>query len=54
MDHSASKQLPAIADALKALPVESVMLDGKLVICGSDGRADALTRAAAGDVSRPA
>ena len=38
--HDWSKQLPAIADALMALPVRSVVLDGEGVICGSDGKSD--------------
>jgi bifunctional non-homologous end joining protein LigD len=35
-----SKQLPAVADALQALPVRSVVLDGEGVICGPDGKSD--------------
>jgi bifunctional non-homologous end joining protein LigD len=35
--HDWSKQLPAIADALLALPVRSVVLDGEGVICGPVG-----------------
>jgi bifunctional non-homologous end joining protein LigD len=38
--HDWSKQLPAIADALQALPVASVVLDGEGVICGPDGKSD--------------
>jgi bifunctional non-homologous end joining protein LigD len=35
-----SKQLPAVADTLQALPVRSVVLDGEGVICGPDGKSD--------------
>ena len=35
-----SGQLPAITEALLALPVRSVMLDGEGVICGSDGKSN--------------
>ena len=35
-----SKQLPAITEALQALPVRSVVLDGEGVICGADGKSD--------------
>jgi ATP-dependent DNA ligase len=35
--HDWSAQLPAIAEAMRALPVTSVTLDGEVVICGSDG-----------------
>jgi bifunctional non-homologous end joining protein LigD len=38
--HDWSKQLPAIADALRGLPVRSVVLDGEGVICGPDGKSD--------------
>ena len=38
--HDWSKQLPAITEALQALPVRSVVLDGEGVICGPDGRSD--------------
>ena len=38
--HDWSKQLPAIADALQALPVVSAVLDGEGVICGPDGKSD--------------
>ena len=38
--HDWSKQLPAITDALQALPVHSVVLDGEGVICGPDGKSD--------------
>ena len=38
--HDWSKQLAAIADALQALPVRSVALDGEGVICGPDGKSD--------------
>ena len=36
--HDWSKQLPAITEALLALPVRSVALDGEGVICGADGK----------------
>jgi bifunctional non-homologous end joining protein LigD len=35
--HDWSAQLPAIAEAMRALPVTSVTLDGEVVICGADG-----------------
>ena len=38
--HDWSKQLPAITEAMQALPVRSVMLDGEGVICGPDGKSD--------------
>jgi len=38
--HDWSKQLPAIADAMQALPVRSAVLDGEGVICGPDGKSD--------------
>ena len=38
--HDWSKQLPAISDALQALPVRSVALDGEGVICGPDGKSE--------------
>ena len=38
--HDWSKQLSAITDALQALPVRSVVLDGEGVICGPDGKSD--------------
>lgn len=38
--HDWSKQLPAIAEALLALPVRSVVLDGEGVICGRDGKSE--------------
>jgi ATP dependent DNA ligase domain/Bacterial transcriptional regulator len=38
--HDWSKQLPAIIDAMQALPVRSVVLDGEGVICGPDGKSD--------------
>jgi hypothetical protein len=38
--HDWSKQLPAIVDAMHALPVRSMALDGEGVICGSDGKSD--------------
>jgi len=38
--HDWSKQLPAIANAMQALPVSSATLDGEGVICGPDGKSD--------------
>ena len=38
--HEWGAQLPAIAAALRALPVRSVILDGEGVICGPDGASD--------------
>jgi bifunctional non-homologous end joining protein LigD len=38
--HDWSKQLPAIVNALQALPVTSVTLDGEGVICGPDDKSD--------------
>jgi len=38
--HDWSKQLPAIVDAMQALPVTSATLDGEGVICGPDGKSD--------------
>jgi bifunctional non-homologous end joining protein LigD len=38
--HDWSKQLPTITEAMQALPVRSVMLDGEGVICGPDGKSD--------------
>jgi ATP-dependent DNA ligase len=38
--HDWSKQLPAIAEAMRALPVTSVVIDGEGVICGPDGKSD--------------
>jgi ATP-dependent DNA ligase len=38
--HDWSKQLPAIAEAMQALPVTSATLDGEGVICGPDGKSD--------------
>src|SRR6478609_2067075 len=38
--HDWSKQLPAITEALEALPVCSVVLDGEGFICGPDGKSD--------------
>ena len=38
--HDWNKQLPAITEALLALPVRSVMLDGEGVICGPDGKSN--------------
>src|SRR5262249_9000219 len=35
-----SLQLPAIAEAMRALPVTSAVLDGEGVICGRDGKSD--------------
>ena len=38
--HEWGAQLPAIAAALRALPIRSVILDGEGVICGPDGVSD--------------
>jgi bifunctional non-homologous end joining protein LigD len=38
--HDWSKQLPAITEALLALSVRSVVMDGEGVICGPDGKSD--------------
>ena len=38
--HDWSERLPAITDALLALPVRSVVLDGEGVICGPNGKSD--------------
>ena len=38
--HDWSGQLPAVTEALRALPARSVTLDGEVVICASDGRSD--------------
>src|SRR5215470_1928217 len=38
--HEWGAQLPAIAAALRALPVRSAILDGEGVICGPDGVSD--------------
>ena len=38
--HDWGAQLPAIAAALRTLPVRSVILDGEGVICGPDGVSD--------------
>jgi bifunctional non-homologous end joining protein LigD len=38
--HDWGKQLPAVSEALLALPVRSVMLDGEDVICGADGKSE--------------
>jgi bifunctional non-homologous end joining protein LigD len=35
--HDWSAQLPAIVEAMRALPVTSATLDGEVVICGADG-----------------
>jgi bifunctional non-homologous end joining protein LigD len=35
--HDWSAQLPAVTEAMRALPVTSVTLDGEVVICGADG-----------------
>jgi bifunctional non-homologous end joining protein LigD len=35
--HDWSGQLPAIVEAMRALPVTSATLDGEAVICGADG-----------------
>jgi bifunctional non-homologous end joining protein LigD len=38
--HDWSKQLPAIVEAMRALPNTSATLDGEVVICGPDGVSD--------------
>ena len=38
--HDWSERLPAITEALLALPVRSVVLDGEGVICGPDGKSE--------------
>jgi ATP-dependent DNA ligase len=38
--HDWAKQVPAITEALKSLPVRSLVLDGEGVICGPDGKSD--------------
>jgi bifunctional non-homologous end joining protein LigD len=38
--HDWAKQLPAIVDAMQALPARSAVIDGEGVICGSDGKSD--------------
>jgi ATP dependent DNA ligase domain len=38
--HDWSGQLPAVTEAMRALSARSVTLDGEVVICGPDGRAD--------------
>jgi bifunctional non-homologous end joining protein LigD len=38
--HDWAERLPAIVNALRALPVRSVVLDGEGVICGPDGRSE--------------
>jgi len=38
--HDWSERLPAITEAIKALPVRSAVLDGEGVICGRDGMSD--------------
>jgi hypothetical protein len=35
--HDWSGQLPAIVEAMRSLPVRSVIIDGEVVICGADG-----------------
>jgi bifunctional non-homologous end joining protein LigD len=35
--HDWSRQLPAIVEAMRALPIRSATLDGEVVICGDDG-----------------
>jgi bifunctional non-homologous end joining protein LigD len=38
--HDWAERLPAITEAMRALPVRSVVLDGEGVICGSDGKSE--------------
>ena len=38
--HDWSERLPAITEAMKALPVRSVVLDGEGVVCGRDGKSE--------------
>ena len=38
--HDWSGQLPAVTEAMRALPARSVTLDGEAVICASDGRSE--------------
>ena len=38
--HDWAERLPAITEAMRALPVRSVVLDGEGVICGADGKSD--------------
>ena len=38
--HDWSERLPAITEAMRALPVRSVVLDGEGVICGRDGKSN--------------
>jgi ATP-dependent DNA ligase len=38
--HDWSTQLPAIVEAMRALPIRSVILDGEGVICRPDGKSD--------------
>src|SRR5262245_7979564 len=38
--HDWAERLPTLTEAMKALPVRSVVLDGEGVICGRDGRSD--------------
>ena len=38
--HDWSEQLPAVTNAMRALPAKSVTLDGEVVICSPDGRSE--------------
>ena len=38
--HDWAAQLPAIVEAMQALPVKSAAIDGEGVICGRDGKSD--------------
>jgi bifunctional non-homologous end joining protein LigD len=38
--HDWTDRVPRIVDALLALPVESIVIDGEAVVCGADGIAD--------------
>jgi ATP-dependent DNA ligase len=38
--HDWSERLPGITEAMRTLPVRSVVLDGEGVICGTDGKSD--------------
>jgi bifunctional non-homologous end joining protein LigD len=38
--HDWSAQVPAVTEAMRALPVRSVTLDGEAVVCAPDGRSE--------------
>jgi bifunctional non-homologous end joining protein LigD len=38
--HDWSERLPSITEAMRTLPVRSVVLDGEGVICGPEGKSD--------------